>query len=109
MFFWFCEGALGKRERARGKKKDDLDLTTQNSVFFFLFPPPKKYKKSFSCVTELPVFYFAGKLVSRVGARRVLDGSAAAYVFRLLGYTFLGPTAGDFLLLEILFFFCFVV
>ena len=60
-------------------------------------------------MTELPVFYFAGKLVSRVGARRVLDASAAAYVFRLLGYTFLGPTAGDFLLLEILFFFCFVV
>ena len=45
-------------------------------------------------MTELPVFYFAGKLVSRMGARRVLDASAAAYVVRLLGYTLLGPTAG---------------
>ena len=45
-------------------------------------------------MTELPVF--AGKLVTRMGARRVLDASAAAYVFRLLGYTLLGPTAGEF-------------
>ena len=35
-----------------------------------------------ACAAEVPVFFFAGSLVQRVGARRMLDVAVACYVVR---------------------------
>jgi MFS_1 like family len=47
-----------------------------------------------ACAAEIPVFYFSAAFVRKLGARRVLDVAAAAFVVRLLGYTVAGSAAG---------------
>jgi len=67
--------------------------TIDSWLFVFLGEPPLRASKQLmgvtvlvTCATEVPAFFFAGALVERFGAGRVLSAAALALAARLAGY-----------------------
>ncbi|KAK9828635.1 hypothetical protein WJX72_001232 [[Myrmecia] bisecta] len=45
---------------------------------------------SVACLTEVPMFFFAGKIIDKLGVKNVLNIAVGAYVLRLMCYSMLG-------------------